>query len=232
MDETKHPKQPETENPHEALQEPAPDAAGARKWLNRRLFSKRWVYPAVYLGAAAVIIGLMYIKTQMGTPPSTEQAPGPAQPTVTTAEEFIWPVAPGVTPVVSMGFFPVNGNAQQQAHALVLYDHGWYPHEGLDIKSQDGAAFTVVAAADGKVTRVEGDKLYGQTVEVTSADGYVERYQSLGKVNVKAGDTVAQGQPIGTSGSNRFEAAQGNHLYFAVLKDGEPVDPSTLLPKP
>lgn len=206
----------------------------------RRLFSKKWAYPAIYLGAAALIIGLMYVKSQMGgSTPATSNAidtgssvnattstntTQPSQPT------FAWPYASGTSVKLSLGFFSDKGSAKAQAAALVKYDNAYYPHEGYDLKSQSGQPFQVTAAASGKVTSVEKNPLYGETVVVDSGSGYTETYQSLGTAEVKVGDTVSQGQVIGTSGMNQFEASEGNHLYFQVSKDGQPIDPATVLP--
>lgn len=208
----------------------------------RRLFSKKWAYPAIYLGAAALIIGLMYVKSQMGgSAPATSNAidtgtsTGVNTTTSTNANQpsqttFSWPYASGTSVKLSLGFFSDKGSAKTQAAALVKYDNAYYPHEGYDLKSQSGQSFQVTAAASGKVISVEGNKLYGNTVVVDSGNGYTETYQSLGTTSVQAGDTVSQGQVIGTSGKNLFEESEGNHLYFQVSKDGQPIDPATVLP--
>lgn len=208
---------------------------------SRRLFSKKWVYPAIYLGAAALIIGLMYVKSQMGgsstvTTTSTGGDMGNSAATgqttgQTTQQTFDWPAPQGTNLQVSLGFFPVKGTQEEQAKAMVNYDNAWYPHEGYDLKTTDGSAFQVTAAAGGKVTQVTNDKLYGETVIIDSGNGYTERYESLGSVQVKVGDVVQQGQVIGTSGTCLFEKSAGNHLYFAVYKDAQPVDPATVLPQ-
>ncbi|MCL6548695.1 MAG: M23 family metallopeptidase [Alicyclobacillus sp.] len=238
MDENKHPTQSDKErekvNAASAQPESADGADDFPKLRAGRILSKRWLYPAIYLGAAALIIGLMYVRTQMGSrQTAVEPAPqGQTQPTVgEMAESYQWPVAPGVHPTVSMGFFPSHGTDQEKAAALVSFDNAYYPHLGIDIKSQDGQPFSVAAAVSGKVTKITNTPLYGKTIEITSSDGNVEQYGSLSDVSVKVGDEVQQGQVIGTSGTCEFEQNQGDHLYFEVLEAGQPVDPSTLLPK-
>lgn len=204
----------------------------AQPIVSRRIFAKRWLYPAIYLGAAALIIGLMYIKSQTGSSPTTSNGVDVSgQPAQTTASEtFKWPVAAGTQFRVSLGFFPEKGTAQQQAAALVYYDNGYYPHKGLDIQAQNGNQFNVTAALSGKVTAVTDNPLMGNTVEVTSLNGYVERYESLSSTSVKLGQMVQQGSILGTSGTDAFEPKQGNHLYFEVLKGSQPIDPQTVLP--
>lgn len=228
MDDKKHPtqsqSQPESQKDAGSVnRSPRPTAA-------KRVMAKRWIYPAIYLGAAAVIIGLMYVKSQMATSP-TSVSPADAQPAATPSQAFTWPVASGTMPTVTMGFYPTQGTAAQQAAALVQFDHTFYPHQGLDIKASNGEPFKVTAAVSGTVTDVTSNPLNGGVVVVQSANGYVEWYESLSSTNVQKGDTVSAGQVIGTAGTCAFEQSQGNHLFFEVLQNQKPVDPATLLPK-
>lgn len=227
MDANKHPQEQDKEQVQATRKPRAKGAVGSR-----RFFSKRWVYPAIYLGAAALIIGLMYVKSQVGSSPATSnvvETPTGAQTAAT--ETFQWPAAASVNPKVTLGFFGDKAAQTQQAKSLVVYDNGYYPHMGYDIQAANKQAFNVQAAVSGKVTSVSNNPLYGNIVEVTTSNGYLVEYQSLASVKVKQGDTVKQGQVLGTSGTCVFEKSQGNHLYFAVYKSGNPVDPSTILPK-
>jgi stage II sporulation protein Q len=233
MDDNKHPNQPQQQKENSKGQ-----AEGAVQAIaNRRIFSKRWLYPAIYLGAAALIIGLMYIKSQVGTGHPTAATNGVDEPSsqpAPAAQTFAWPVKDGESYKLGMGYFPVHGTDAEKAKALVHYDNGYYPHTGLDILPTNTAKpLDVTAALDGKVTKVVTNQLSlnGQMVEITSDNGYVTRYESLSKVGVKEGDTVKQGDLIGTSGTSLFEQDQGNHVYFEVLKDGQTIDPTTVLPQ-
>ncbi len=210
------------------------------KSFPRRLFSKRWAYPAIYLGAAAVIIGLMYVRTQSGAVPAT--SPGVDTGSTSTSQtaqtassqaavSYRWPVVQGTQVKVTLGFFNPKGTAAEQAAALVSYDGGYYAHKGYDIQASNQQSFAVVAATSGKVVAVVNDPLKGQTVEIASSDGYTERYESLSSVKVKQGETVQTGQELGMSGTCQFEQAAGDHLYFAIYKGTTAVDPGTLLPK-
>jgi len=230
MDANNHPQ----ENKEEKQASRAPKASGNAKG-SRRMFSKRWVYPAIYLGAAAIIIGLMYVKSQSGTSPVTSNAVDtstPGQTATTAAETFSWPVAASVNPKVTVGFFSAKASASEQAAALVYYDNGYYAHQGDDILAANHQAFNVEAALSGKVTAVTNDPVLGYVVEVTSPGGYVERYESLAaNPKVKVGDNIRLGQVIGTSGTSVMEKSQGNHVYFEIDKNGMAIDPATVLPK-
>lgn len=185
-----------------------------------------------------MIIGLMYARSQFNSTPtsvqptSTNATTSQTQPTTAEPKEpWIWPYADGTNASVSMGFFPVDGSSAQQAKALVDYDNTYYPHKGIDIKTKDGSTFTVVSALSGTVESVEDQPLYGYEIVVKSPGGYTETYQSLGSVDVKPGQSIHQGETLGTASSNLFEKSQGNHLYFQVNYNETPVDPETLLPK-
>ncbi|UOF91530.1 M23 family metallopeptidase [Fodinisporobacter ferrooxydans] len=212
-----------------------------------KFFSKRWAFPVMYLAAAGLIISLMYVKTnhQASNPPSdvaqntqtqtqTNQNSAPANPSAAAnaAPSFQWPVGPDAANAsVVVGYYDeTSTDAKAQAAALVNYDNHFYTHNGIDIQAQNDATFTVLAAAAGQVTNVEDNPLNGQTVEITHPDGYVTVYASLGKVDVNKGDQVTQGQPIGDSGYCKFEASAKNHLYFEVRKDGQVINPASVLP--
>lgn len=210
-----------------------PKPLGQPETKSRRVFSKRWMYPAVYLGAAALIIGLMYARSQMGGGASSTSTGGSnAQPTgASVAESYAWPVQAGVTPKVLLGYTDSKAAASEQANTLVFFDNAYYPHNGVDVAASTDKQFEVTASVSGKVTDVEHDPLYGETVKISSADGYVEVYQSLSNVTVKTGDQVQQGTTIGMSGTSKFEPKEGSHVYFEVDKDNMSVNPLTLLPK-
>ncbi|MHB1628329.1 MAG: peptidoglycan DD-metalloendopeptidase family protein [Bacilli bacterium] len=214
------------------------DAAKKRGW--RALFAKRWAFPALYLTAAALIIALMYGQANRLINPgkTTAAAPKSTTPAVTvTAASWTWPIATDATGVrVMRGYYDMNAKGATVATLasdLVHYDNGYQGSTGYDLGEQNGRqAFGVVAATAGDVTDVRNSPVMGQTVVVSSANGYSELYQSLGAVDVKTGQHVLQGQEIGSSGYNQKEASLGNHLFFAVEKNGAPVDPGTVLPKP
>ena len=71
----------------------------------------------------------------------------------------------------------------------------------------------------------------GTTVVISHDGGYTTRYASLSQeVSVKPGDWVTAGQVIGTVGNTALlETAIGDHLHFAVLCNGELIDPAEFL---
>ena len=53
----------------------------------------------------------------------------------------------------------------------------WHTHNGIDIKAELGAP--VRAVADGVVSAVKEDPMWGTVVEITHADDLVSRYCGL-----------------------------------------------------
>ena len=102
----------------------------------------------------------------------------------------------------------------------------WVTHKGIDI---DAPKTTVVkASADGKVKSIKSDPRYGITIVIEHVNGFETIYANLLSTEfVKEGETVKQGQGIGTIGNSAaFEIADEPHLHFEILKDGENLDPN------
>lgn len=92
------------------------------------------------------------------------------------------------------------------------------------IQSEEGT--DVAAVFSGTVADVYHDAQLGTVLEMSLGNGYEAYYGQLENVDVAVGDTVRQGQIIGTvSTPTRFYSIEGSHLNFRVTRDGEPVDP-------
>jgi murein DD-endopeptidase MepM/ murein hydrolase activator NlpD len=94
-------------------------------------------------------------------------------------------------------------------------------HHGLDIAAPEGAP--VLAARAGTVERAGDAGTYGNLVILRHPDGSETRYAHLSAVDVRRGDHVAAGAPIGKVGSTG--RSTGPHLHFEVRRDGRPIDP-------
>jgi murein DD-endopeptidase MepM/ murein hydrolase activator NlpD len=99
-------------------------------------------------------------------------------------------------------------------------------HGGVDVAAPRGAE--IRAVADGEVVfsgwRTGGA---GRVVEVRHADGLVTSYAHAERTLVRPGQHVVAGQVVGTVGSSG--RSSGPHLHFAASRDGQVIDPSTLL---
>ena len=102
----------------------------------------------------------------------------------------------------------------------------WRVHTGIDISADEGAE--VYAAADGTVSRVYNDALFGKSIEITHEGGIVSVYSNLSAtgIAVSEGDTVKSGALIGLVGDTSLsELADEAHLHFAVKVGGVSVNP-------
>lgn len=104
----------------------------------------------------------------------------------------------------------------------------WQWHPAVDFVGSGN----VVAVLDGKVIDVEKTSIDGNVVTIEHADGYVSIYKSLdSSITVNKGDTVKAGDKIGAASSSMMsELNTGAHLHFELKKNGEYVNPATLIP--
>jgi len=107
-------------------------------------------------------------------------------------------------------------------------------HSGIDI----GAGFgdTIMAAASGTVIYVEtpvpgqswGGSGYGNYFIIDHGNGVSTLYAHCTSVYVSNGQSVSQGEAVGTVGSTG--GSTGSHLHFEVRINGNRVDPLSYLP--
>lgn len=99
------------------------------------------------------------------------------------------------------------------------------PHKGMDIAAPSGTP--VYSPAGGRVILV-GDYFFnGQTVFVDHGQGLMSMVCHLSRIDVKEGDTVSPGTPLGAVGATG--RATGPHLHWTVLLNGTAVDPAWFL---
>ncbi|MEF9983929.1 MAG: M23 family metallopeptidase [Oscillospiraceae bacterium] len=100
----------------------------------------------------------------------------------------------------------------------------WHTHNGVDIKSTEGAA--IVAVATGKIENITKDKLWGGTIEISHTDGTTAIYSGIIVMdNLKVGDMVRQKQQIGKADKVPCEIACEPHLHFAMKKEDKWINP-------
>ena len=128
---------------------------------------------------------------------------------------------------------PVEGEISKEfAKEKLVYSNTleeWTTHLGIDIKA---AKTTVVKASEaGTIKSIKNDPRYGLSVIIEHQDGYETLYANLLTAEfVKVGEQVKQGQSIGTVGNTAtFEIIDEPHLHFEIIKNGEQIDPSTLM---
>lgn len=101
----------------------------------------------------------------------------------------------------------------------------WHP--GIDIAM--GLGTPVHPVAEGTVSEVTyGFFGLGHMVVVTHPDGYKSTYGHLGRIFIKAGDSVSKNSILGEIGLTGHTS--GPHTHLEVTRDDRYIDPETLLP--
>lgn len=209
----------------------------------QRFFKKRWVYPAIYIASAAIILTAVFWfqsnNNDVAESPvvdSTDVADGnfdqDAVEVNRPVENFVMPVTNPDTAVIAKPFYDLEGKKEEQEAALVFYNNTYHPNTGIDIALKDGESFEVVAALSGTVTKVEEDALLGNVIEVEHEKGIVTQYQSIQDIKVEVGEFVEQGQALAAAGQSLFNEEAGVHVHFEIRKDSIAVNPLDYFNKP
>lgn len=129
--------------------------------------------------------------------------------------------------------WPVNGNIlldysmDQTTYFPTLDQYKLSP--AIAVQAVEGAP--VMAAAAGTVFSIEQEAQTGTTVTMELGNGYQAVYGQLTDLTVAQGDTVSEGEIIGYIGApTKYYSREGSNLYFAMRKNGEPIDPILYLP--
>ena len=99
------------------------------------------------------------------------------------------------------------------------------PHSGTDFPAATGTA--VSAAGPGRVVLAEDQFFAGRAVFIDHGDGLVTMYFHLSQIDVRPGQVVKAGEPIGKVGATG--RVSGPHLHFAARWRGARIDPTLLL---
>lgn len=166
-------------------------------------------------GAVVMAVPQPQLDTQPGPRPVVAGAPvlPPAPAAV--------PPAPGSpAPASSWSWqWPATGNVTRQNDSNGKF-------KGINIQSRPGTP--IQAAAPGEVVYAgDGLRGYGQLIIVQHSEVYLSAYAYNRVMAVREGDKVTAGQRLGEVGG---DAANPGRLYFEIRKQGEPIDPTRLLP--
>ena len=128
--------------------------------------------------------------------------------------------------------WPINGNViipysmDTTVYFETLKEYKCSP--AMVIEAQTGDE--VKAVYESKVAEVSSNPELGNYVKLELGDGYTVTLGQLQDVKVALGEHLDAGQVVGTVGEpSRFYSEEGSNLYFAVEKDGNPVDPMLLI---
>ena len=217
--------------------------ASKNKWS--KIFRKKWFFPALYLGIAALLLSVVVwyqnVGNQVPEAEDNEELPGDvasnlydedAEAVMDEQEVVKMPVAESEQAEIVTKFYDYNSEEEDQENALVLYNNRYHQSTGIDIASEDGETFDVTASLSGTVQEVKEDPLLGNVVVLDHDNGVTTYYASLADVQVQAGVDVKQGDLLGQAGKNIFGKDNGNHVHFELRKDGQEVNPEDYFNQP
>ncbi|MBY5979523.1 peptidoglycan DD-metalloendopeptidase family protein [Ferrimonas balearica] len=110
-----------------------------------------------------------------------------------------------------------NGNRRHPVTGRIA------PHNGTDFAAPTGTP--ILAAGDGRVTRVENHPIAGKYVVIEHGGQYRTRYLHMSRIDVKRGQSVTRGQQIGAVGATG--RVTGPHLHYEFHIKGRPVNAMT-----
>jgi murein DD-endopeptidase MepM/ murein hydrolase activator NlpD len=153
------------------------------------------------------------------------------------SQRALWFAAPGDATGSRGGYYSPDGTSRRRAFLASPLEFSrvtsgftmrrdpinqrWRAHLGVDYAAPAGTA--VRAVGDGSVESAGWMNGYGETVTVAHGNGRVTLYAHLSRIDVKKGERVAQGQPLGAVGATGW--ATGPHLHFEFRVQGAHQDP-------
>ncbi|MDO5559337.1 MAG: peptidoglycan DD-metalloendopeptidase family protein [Oscillospiraceae bacterium] len=161
------------------------------------------------------------------TEPPQTAAPTTQPPSPPASGGMMWPV-PGFEGQISSHYGPRD------------FDHS--NHKGIDINGPGIAGAAIVAADSGVVVTVSNTCThnygkyyscgcgggYGNYLTILHNDGtYSTLYAHCQSIIVSSGQSVSKGQTIAYVGTTGYST--GNHLHFEVYKNGERIDPESVV---
>lgn len=211
------------------------------KWS--QIFRKKWFFPALYLTIAALLVSAVVWYQTLDGPDEAQEEDDiedytpvehdeDAQPVMDQQEVIQHPVENMDQAEIVTKYYDYNADQKDQEDAIVVFNDRYYQSTGIDIASDDGETFDVLASLSGTITEVKEDPLLGNVVTLTHADDVTTHYASLGDVEVSADEEIEQGDVIGNAGENLFGKDNGTHLHFEIRQDGEHVNPEDFFNQP
>ena len=117
-------------------------------------------------------------------------------------------------------YYDKDDDATKQEQSLILFEDVYRPNQGIDYANKN-EKFDVLAAISGTVTKKTNDPVLGWVITITNSDNISTTYESLSEVSVELNKEVKQGDVIGKSGENVYEADLKNHLHFILQKEDQ-----------
>lgn len=125
--------------------------------------------------------------------------------------EDIMATVPIIQPISTIDLICVSSTYGMRRHPV--YERPIF-HSGVDLSANEGS--DIVSTARGVVDKVVYSKYgYGNKVVIDHGNGFKTLYAHLRYIKVRRGQSVKQGQKIGTVGNSGLST--GAHLHYEVL---------------
>ena len=139
------------------------------------------------------------------------------EPEFSDQESLLWPI---------VGNILINYDMEKPVYFATLDQYKCNP--AIIIQAKEGQ--NVMAAADGIISKIEKTEELGNVVTMDVGNGYEIVYGQLTNLQVKEGDRVLQGNYIAdVAKPTKYYSVEGCNIYFALRKEGNPVNPITQL---
>lgn len=140
-----------------------------------------------------------------------------AAPSFQEGDTLAWPMA---------GEVLLNYSMDKAIYFSTMQQYRYNP--SVVISAQEGD--TITAAADATVKRIYHDVQTGNTILFDLGNGYELTYGQLTDITLEEGQQVKAGDVVGkVAEPTIFYSVEGCNVYFKMTKDGEPVNPLSLV---
>lgn len=128
-------------------------------------------------------------------------------------ERLEWPI---------VGKVLIGYSMDKAVYFKTMQQYRYNPSVIIEAKEGD----TITAAADGVVKEIKTTPTTGNTLICDLGDGYQLTYGQITDITLQVGDEVNAGDYIGkVANPTIYFTEEGSNAYFALTKDGNPVDP-------
>lgn len=148
----------------------------------------------------------------------------------TTVKTTPMPTTTSTTATPDLFVFPASNRVLLPYSESLIYSAtlgSWNTHNGVDFSAEAGSQ--IKAPADGTVTRIYQDGLWGDVIEIDHGGKVISRCCGVTAQGIKEGDTVKVGDVIGTASEIPAEILSDPHIHIEVIANDKYVDPLLLI---
>ena len=132
-------------------------------------------------------------------------------------DHLLWPVVGNVL---------INYDMENPVYFSTLEQYKLSP--AIVIQAKQGQ--NIHSSARGKITKIEKTQELGNVITMDIGSGYEVVYGQLTNIEVKEGDVVEKESYLGdVAAPTKYYSVEGDNIYFALRKDGQPLNPMTKL---